>query len=196
MWTAIGSRCCSVLTRWGLKQEPAGSGTAPGATAICRDCDYSFNTRHSGTCSGHGRVARQLDVSRVGCRHCGSGVGRMAGVAVWQCRRTRSGGIRLSRNMFRSRLGLTFGHLVSLFRRLNSRFSVLVGRQPVARWCSYPLRCQCHLSYRRGLGYRGSTCRAIDRHPPNGVSDRPPPLFEPSHAPRPPRCSSATQPPE
>ena len=40
MRTAIGSRCCSVLSRWGPKQEPAGSGTAPGATAVCRDCDY------------------------------------------------------------------------------------------------------------------------------------------------------------
>ena len=32
-------------------------GPPPGATARCRDGDYSHSTHHSGTCSGHGGVA-------------------------------------------------------------------------------------------------------------------------------------------
>lgn len=32
----------------------------PGATAMCRDGDYSFSQHHSGTCSGHGGVAQWL----------------------------------------------------------------------------------------------------------------------------------------
>ncbi|WP_076059620.1 MULTISPECIES: DUF3761 domain-containing protein [unclassified Mycobacterium] len=35
-------------------------GTPPGATAICRDGDYSFSTHHTGTCSGHGGVRQWL----------------------------------------------------------------------------------------------------------------------------------------
>ncbi|MBV8788539.1 MAG: DUF3761 domain-containing protein [Mycobacterium sp.] len=35
-------------------------GTPPGATAICRDGDYSFSTHHTGTCSGHGGVKQWL----------------------------------------------------------------------------------------------------------------------------------------
>jgi hypothetical protein len=31
-----------------------------GATAICRDGDYSFSRHHSGTCSGHGGVRNWL----------------------------------------------------------------------------------------------------------------------------------------
>ena len=38
----------------------AGSGPPAGATAICRDGDYSFSTHHSGTCSGHGGVRQWL----------------------------------------------------------------------------------------------------------------------------------------
>ncbi|MCV7350412.1 DUF3761 domain-containing protein [Mycobacterium parmense] len=37
-----------------------GSGPPPGATAQCRDGDYSFSTHHTGTCSGHGGVSRWL----------------------------------------------------------------------------------------------------------------------------------------
>ncbi|BCZ23898.1 hypothetical protein MTY59_37530 [Mycobacterium senriense] len=38
-----------------------GSNGAPaGATAICRDGDYSFSTHHTGTCSGHGGVRQWL----------------------------------------------------------------------------------------------------------------------------------------
>lgn len=45
----------------GLTGGP-GNGNAPpqGATALCRDGDYSFSTHHSGTCSGHGGVSRWL----------------------------------------------------------------------------------------------------------------------------------------
>jgi hypothetical protein len=32
----------------------------PGATAMCRDGDYSFSQHRSGTCSGHGGVAQWL----------------------------------------------------------------------------------------------------------------------------------------
>ncbi|UMB69120.1 DUF3761 domain-containing protein [Mycobacterium paraterrae] len=35
-------------------------GPPPGATAICRDGDYSFSTHHSGTCSRHGGVSQWL----------------------------------------------------------------------------------------------------------------------------------------
>jgi hypothetical protein len=38
----------------------AGGGAPSGATAICRDGDYSFSTHHSGTCSGHGGVSQWL----------------------------------------------------------------------------------------------------------------------------------------
>ncbi|MCV7075106.1 DUF3761 domain-containing protein [Mycobacterium szulgai] len=37
-----------------------GGGAPPGATAICRDGDYSFSTHHSGTCSGHGGVQQWI----------------------------------------------------------------------------------------------------------------------------------------
>ncbi|MCV6975845.1 DUF3761 domain-containing protein [Mycobacterium bourgelatii] len=37
-----------------------GGGAPSGATAICRDGDYSFSTHHSGTCSGHGGVRQWL----------------------------------------------------------------------------------------------------------------------------------------
>jgi hypothetical protein len=38
-----------------------GGGAPPaGATAICRDGDYSFSTHHSGTCSRHGGVRQWL----------------------------------------------------------------------------------------------------------------------------------------
>lgn len=43
--------------------QPAGSlnGKVPGgASARCRDGDYSFSEHHSGTCSGHGGVAQWL----------------------------------------------------------------------------------------------------------------------------------------
>lgn len=35
-------------------------GTPRGATAICRDGDYSYSTHHTGTCSGHGGVKQWL----------------------------------------------------------------------------------------------------------------------------------------
>ena len=35
-------------------------GSPPGATAICRDGNYSFSTHHTGTCSGHGGVKQWL----------------------------------------------------------------------------------------------------------------------------------------
>jgi hypothetical protein len=35
-------------------------GPPPGATAMCRDGDYSYSTHHSGTCSGHGGVRQWL----------------------------------------------------------------------------------------------------------------------------------------
>jgi hypothetical protein len=35
-------------------------GPPPGATARCRDGDYSYSTHHSGTCSGHGGVGEWL----------------------------------------------------------------------------------------------------------------------------------------
>jgi Protein of unknown function (DUF3761) len=35
-------------------------GPPPGATAMCRDGDYSFSTHHSGTCSRHGGVREWL----------------------------------------------------------------------------------------------------------------------------------------
>ncbi|WP_083743462.1 DUF3761 domain-containing protein [Mycobacterium rhizamassiliense] len=37
-----------------------GGGAPAGATAICRDGDYSFSTHHSGTCSGHGGVKQWI----------------------------------------------------------------------------------------------------------------------------------------
>ena len=36
-------------------------GPPPGATAMCRDGDYSYSTHHSGTCSGHGGVRPWLN---------------------------------------------------------------------------------------------------------------------------------------
>jgi hypothetical protein len=36
------------------------SGPPAGATAICRDGDYSYSTHHTGTCSGHGGVSEWL----------------------------------------------------------------------------------------------------------------------------------------
>ena|SRR5947209_7911820 len=36
------------------------SGPPAGATAVCRDGDYSFSTHHTGTCSGHGGVNQWL----------------------------------------------------------------------------------------------------------------------------------------
>ncbi|MFZ1176446.1 MAG: DUF3761 domain-containing protein [Mycobacterium sp.] len=45
----------------GATAPGGGSGGAPaGATAVCRDGAYSFSTHHTGTCSGHGGVARWL----------------------------------------------------------------------------------------------------------------------------------------
>jgi hypothetical protein len=35
-------------------------GPPPGATAVCRDGDYSYSTHHTGTCSGHGGVKQWL----------------------------------------------------------------------------------------------------------------------------------------
>ncbi len=41
--------------------DPEQSNGAPsGATAECRDGDYSFSQHHTGTCSGHGGVAQWL----------------------------------------------------------------------------------------------------------------------------------------
>jgi hypothetical protein len=37
-----------------------GAGPPVGATAICRDGDYSFSTHHTGTCSRHGGVRQWL----------------------------------------------------------------------------------------------------------------------------------------
>jgi len=37
-----------------------GGGPPAGATAQCRDGDYSYSTHHSGTCSGHGGVSQWL----------------------------------------------------------------------------------------------------------------------------------------
>ena len=42
------------------EQVPPGSGVPSGATAVCRDGDYSFSTHHSGSCSGHGGVSQWL----------------------------------------------------------------------------------------------------------------------------------------
>lgn len=42
------------------EQLPSGSGVPAGATAICRDGDYSFSTHRTGTCSGHGGVSQWL----------------------------------------------------------------------------------------------------------------------------------------
>jgi hypothetical protein len=42
------------------EQAPSGSGVPAGASAVCRDGDYSFSTHHSGTCSGHGGVSQWL----------------------------------------------------------------------------------------------------------------------------------------
>lgn len=36
------------------------SGPPPGATAVCRDGEYSYSTHRSGTCSGHGGVRTWL----------------------------------------------------------------------------------------------------------------------------------------
>lgn len=36
---------------------PAGGGVPAGATAQCRDGDYSYSQHRTGTCSGHGGVA-------------------------------------------------------------------------------------------------------------------------------------------
>jgi hypothetical protein len=45
-------------------QDPTQAPTAPpGATAQCRDGDWSFSQHHSGTCSGHGGVAQWLGAS-------------------------------------------------------------------------------------------------------------------------------------
>lgn len=44
----------------GAPGTPGTTGTPAGATAICRDGDYSFSTHHSGTCSGHGGVRQWL----------------------------------------------------------------------------------------------------------------------------------------
>jgi hypothetical protein len=35
---------------------PAGGGIPSGATALCRDGDFSYSQHRSGTCSGHGGV--------------------------------------------------------------------------------------------------------------------------------------------
>lgn len=43
----------------GLVTAPGGP--PPGATATCRDGDYSYSTHHSGTCSGHGGVRQWLN---------------------------------------------------------------------------------------------------------------------------------------
>jgi hypothetical protein len=37
-----------------------GGGPPAGATAVCRDGDYSYSTHHTGTCSGHGGVSQWL----------------------------------------------------------------------------------------------------------------------------------------
>jgi hypothetical protein len=39
---------------------PFGTGAPAGATARCRDGDYSYSTHHTGTCSGHGGVSQWL----------------------------------------------------------------------------------------------------------------------------------------
>lgn len=42
------------------EQAPTGSGPPAGATAICRDGDYSFSRHRTGTCSGHQGVSEWL----------------------------------------------------------------------------------------------------------------------------------------
>ncbi|WP_431237802.1 DUF3761 domain-containing protein [Mycolicibacterium aichiense] len=37
-----------------------GGGAPSGATAMCRDGDYSYSTHRTGTCSGHGGVSQWL----------------------------------------------------------------------------------------------------------------------------------------
>ena len=40
--------------------EQSPGGPPAGATALCKDGDYSFSQHHAGTCSGHGGVASWL----------------------------------------------------------------------------------------------------------------------------------------
>jgi hypothetical protein len=42
------------------RPEPAPTGVPAGATARCRDGDYSFSLHQRGTCSGHDGVAQWL----------------------------------------------------------------------------------------------------------------------------------------
>jgi uncharacterized protein DUF3761 len=49
----------SLVTAPGFVGGPGGP--PPGATAMCRDGDYSYSTHHSGTCSGHGGVRQWLN---------------------------------------------------------------------------------------------------------------------------------------
>lgn len=39
---------------------PGNNSPPPGATAQCKDGDWSYSTHHTGTCSGHGGVAAWL----------------------------------------------------------------------------------------------------------------------------------------
>lgn len=41
-------------------EPPPGGGAPQGATARCRDGDYSFSLHRKGTCSGHGGVQQWL----------------------------------------------------------------------------------------------------------------------------------------
>ncbi|WP_243727431.1 DUF3761 domain-containing protein [Actinocrispum wychmicini] len=43
-----------------VNRPVAAPGAPAGATAQCKDGTYSFSQHHSGTCSGHGGVARWL----------------------------------------------------------------------------------------------------------------------------------------
>lgn len=44
----------------GSPSASSGTGAPAGATALCRDGTYSFSAHRSGTCAGHGGVARWL----------------------------------------------------------------------------------------------------------------------------------------
>jgi hypothetical protein len=59
--TRLGSHGCYENKDHNLVHRPASSEVIPdGATARCRDGDFSFSRHHTGTCSHHGGVAAWL----------------------------------------------------------------------------------------------------------------------------------------
>jgi hypothetical protein len=54
------SACYSASSGDCVPDPTQGPAAPPGATAQCRDGDWSFSEHHSGTCSGHGGVAQWL----------------------------------------------------------------------------------------------------------------------------------------